>query len=173
MLGLGRLFDAIPISIPIDHDTDQAGDQFSLQDAGGVDVMLYTGDGDTGRDIQFTVKRHTDMGDASGTTIDLSAIAHPHYYYKQHGTTVVGVGTWSKGDISDDNGADVVLDAAEGENSSLIFFHIDKSDLGEGYSALSISVKIAGSSAKIACCLAFLTDLAVQRAPQNLRSALA
>lgn len=174
MHGLGRLYDLIPISIPIDHDTDQGGDQFSLRDAGGVDLILYTGDGDTGRDIEFTIKRHVDMADASGTTVVMgTATELRDYFYKQHGTTVVGVGTWSKGTWFDADGAAVVLDAAEGENSSLIVVPIEASDLGDGYSAMSVSVKIAGSGAKIACCLALLRDLKVQRTPENLRSALA
>lgn len=172
--GLGVYYDLIPISIPIDHDTDQSGDQFSLRDAAGVDLIFYTGDGDTGRDIQFTVKRHTDMSDATGTTIVMGTASDlRNYFYKQGATTVVGQGTWSKGTWFDADGADVVVDDAEGEKSSLIVVPIAAQDLGDGYTALSVSVKIAGAGAKIACCLALLWGLDVQRSPENLRSQLA
>lgn len=175
MLGLGRLYDVVPLMIPIDFSSSQGGDQFSLRDAGGVDIFFFFGDASAGDDLVFTVKRHTDMSDASGTTIDLSAIAHPHYYYKQSGTTAVGVGTWAKGNISDTDGATVTLDDANGEASALLCFHIDKRDLGDGYTALSVSSIVTGdaSGAKIGAAWAVLTDLAVQRTPANLRSALA
>ena len=174
-IGLGRLYDVIPLVIPIDLDTSQSGDQFSLRNAGGVDICFLTGDGAAGRDLTFTVKRHTDMSDATGTTIDLSTIAHPYYYYKQDGTTAVGVGTWTKSAaMSDTDGATVVLDAAEGENSTLIVFHLDSADLGDGYSAVSVTDVVAGGSgAKIGAAWAILTDLTVQRTPANLNNALA
>ncbi len=174
MYGLGRIYDIIPISIPIDHDSDQAGDQFSLRDCGGFDLVLFTGDGSAGYDIQFTIKRHTDMSDASGTTIVVGTASELRdYFYKQGASSVVGQGTWTKGTWYDANGADVVVDSDEGENSSLIVIPFEATDLGDGYSAVSISVKIAGSGAKLACCLAILRDLDVQRAPANLRSQLA
>ncbi|MGE0057014.1 MAG: hypothetical protein AB7P33_09805 [Dehalococcoidia bacterium] len=174
MLGLGRLYDNIPLMIPIDFSSSQGGDQFSLRDAGGVDLWFFFGDASAGDDLKFTVKRHTDMSDATGTTIDLSAISHPYYYYKQHGTTAVGVGTWAKGSISDTDGAAVVLDDANGEASAMLCFHIDKRDLGDGYTALSVSAIVTGdaSGAKIGAAWATLTDPAVQRTPANLRSAL-
>lgn len=176
MLALGRLYDLIPLVEPIDIDTSQGGDQFSIRDAGGVTLVFITGVGAAGRDLTFTVKRHTDMADTSGTTIDLSAIAHPHYYIKR-GTaaTVVGDGSWTKSAaMTDTDGATVVLDDTEGETSVLIALHLDKRDLGDGYSALSVSAIVAGGTgAKLAACIAILDDLQVQRAPANLRSALA
>lgn len=176
MLALGRLYDLIPLVEPIDLDTSQGGDQFSLRDAGGVTIVFFTGVGAAGRDLTFTAKRHTDMADATGTTIDLTAIAHPYYYYKQGAAaTAVGVGSWTKSSaVTDSDGAAVVLDAAEGETSTLIAFHLDASDLGDGYSAVSVSAIVAGGSgAKLGCAIAILDDLKVQRTPANLRSALA
>ena len=174
MQGLGKEYDIIPISIPIDHDTDQGGDQFSLRDCSGFDLVLYSGDGAADRDMEFTIKQHVDMADASGTTIVCgTATALRDYFYKQHATTVVGVGTWTKGTWYDADGAAVVVDAAEGENSSLIVIPFEASDLSNGYSAVSISVKIAGTGAKIACAFAILRGLKSQRKPENLRSALA
>src|SRR5690606_3525106 len=146
MLGLGKDYDIIPLVIPIDLDSSQGGDQFSLRDADGVDLVFITGDGDTGRDLTFTVKKHVDMSDGTGTTIDLSAIAHPRDCCERGASSVGGQGTWSKGDIVDVDGAAVVLDDAEGESSSLIVFHISASDLGSGYSALSVSAVVAGGS---------------------------
>lgn len=173
--GLGASYDIIPIAIPIDLDTDQGGDQFSLRDCSGFDLVLYTGVGAAGRDAQFTIKRHTDMSDATGTTIVCgTATALRSYFYKQgSAATVVGVGTWAAGTWYDADGADVVVDAAEGETSSLIVIPFEASDLGDGYSAVSISVKIAGSGAKIGCAFAVLRGLDVQRTPANLRSQLA
>lgn len=175
MLALGRNYDIIPIVEPIDIDTSQSGDQFSLRDAGGVTLVFITGVGSAGRDLTFTVKRHVDMADATGTTLDLSTIAHPYVYRKQ-GTaaTVVGDGTWERVAVTDTDGASVVFDDADGETSSLFAFHLDKRDIGDGYSAISVSAIVAGGSgAKLAACIAILDDLQVQRAPANLRSALA
>jgi hypothetical protein len=173
--GLGRLYDLVPIVIPIDLDTDQAGDQLSLRNCGGVDLIFFTGVGAAGRDLQFTITKHVDMADTVGTTIALgSATALRDYFYKQgSAATAVGVGTWAAGTWFDANGADIVLDAAEGETSSLIVVPIEASDLGDGYSAITVSVKEAGSGAKLGCCIALLRDLEVMRTPANLASALA
>lgn len=175
MLALGRNYDIIPLVEPIDIDTSQGGDQFSLRDAGGVTLVFITGVGAAGRDLTFTVKRHADMADATGTTINLSTIAHPYYYIKRGAAaTVVGDGSWAKSAaITDTDGATVVLDDTEGEDSALIALHLDKRDLGDGYSAISVSAVVAGGSgAKLAACIAILDDLQVQRTPANLRSAL-
>jgi len=146
MLALGRLYDIIPLVEPIDIDTSQSGDQFSLRDAGGVTLVFITGVGAAGRDLTFTIKRHTDMSDATGTTIDLTGIAHPYVYRKQ-GTaaTVVGDGSWERVALADTDGASVVLDDADGETSSLFALHLDKRDLGDGYSALSVSLRACRS----------------------------
>lgn len=174
-LALGNDYDVIPLVIPIDIDDSQGGDQFSLRDADGVDLFFMTGVGAAGRDLTFTLKRHTDMSDSTGTTIDMSGFAHPYYYYKQgSAATVVGIGTWSRGSLADTDGATVVLDADEGETSSLICIHIDAADLGDGYTALSVSAVVGGGSgAKLAAAWAVLTGLNVKRVPTNLRSALA
>jgi hypothetical protein len=75
---------------------------------------------------------------------------------------------------ADTDGAAVVLDDADGETSSLFAVYISADDLGDGYSALSVSAVVAGGSgAKLAAALAILTDLRIQRTPANLRSALA
>lgn len=175
MLGLGRVHDVIPLVIPIDLDTSQGGDQFSLRNCGGVELFFFTGVGAAGRDLTFTLKKHTDMSDATGTTIDMSALSHPYYYYKQGSTaTCVGVGTWSRGSLADTDGATVVLDDAEGETSSLICIYVDADDLGDGYSALSLSAIVAGGTgAKLGAAWAELIDLDVQRVPTNLASVLA
>lgn len=172
--GLGRSYDIIPLAIPIDLDSEQSGDQFSLQDCAGFDLVFFTGDGAAGRDVTFTIKRHTDMSDATGTTIVCgSATDLRNFYYKRHDSTVVGVGTWTKSTWFDADGAAVVVDATEGEDSRLMVIPFSAQDLGDGYSAVSITAIVAGGSgAKIGCAFAILYGLDVQRAPENLRSAL-
>lgn len=174
--GLGRLYDLIPLVEPIDIDTSQGGDQFSLRDAGGVDLIIFSGVGAAGRDTTFTIKKHVDMADSTGTTIVMGSATALRNYFVKKGTaaTAVGVGTWTKSTWFDADGAGVVLDDAEGETSALIVVPIEASDLGDGYSALSISAFVAGGSgAKLACCIGLLRDLQVQRTPANLASALA
>ena len=175
MLPLGRILDSIPLVEPIDLDSSQGGDLFSLRDAGGAEFNFMTGVGAAGRDLTFTIKKHTDLSDASGTTIDLSALAHAFYYYKQgSAATVVGVGTWTKVALVDSDGATVILDTDEGETSTFIKLYISADDLGDGYSALSLSAVVAGGSgAKLGAAWANLVDLDVQRTPANLRTALA
>lgn len=168
--GLGRSYDIVPIVIPIDAAASQTGDQFSLRDCAGCDIVIFTGDGAAGRNITFTVKKHVDMSDATGTTIALGSAAQlRNYFYKQGTTTAVGVGTWTKGTWFDADGAGIVVDSAEGDKSSLFVIPIEASDLGDGYSALSISAVVtANAGAKLTAVLAILRGLAVQRAPQNL-----
>lgn len=172
---LGADYDLIPLAIPVDLDNSQSGDQFSLRDCSGFDLVFFTGDGAAGRDVTFTIKKHVDMADGTGTTIALgSASDLRNFYHKRHDSSVVGVGTWTKGTWSDTDGATVVVDDTEGEDSRLIVIPFSKDDLGDGYSAVSITAIVAGGSgAKIGCAFAILWGLKVQRAPQNLRTQLA
>lgn len=168
--GLGRTYQLVPLAIPIDLDNSQGGDQFSLRNWTGFDLIFFTGDGAAGRDVQFDIKRHVDMGDATGTTIALgSATALRKFHYLEGATTVVGDTGWTSGTWFDADGAGVVVNDAEGENSSLIVIPFEASDLGDGYSSVSITAIVAGGSgAKIGCCFALLRDPQVQRAPANL-----
>lgn len=171
---LGRDFDLLPIVIPIDLDNSQGGDQFSLRDCGGVDLVFITGDGAAGRDLTFTLKRHVDMADTSGTTFPSTAFVSKPYWYKRGDSTAVGDGSWTKGTWTDADGAGIVLDDTEGEDSRLIVVPIEASDLGDGYSSLSVSDVVAGGSgAKLGACIAVLRDLQVARTPANLADALA
>lgn len=168
--GLGRIYDIVPLAIPIDLDNSQTGDIFELKHWTGFDLHIFTGDGAAGRDVQFDVKRHTDISDGTGTTIALgSATALRKFHYKEGATTVVGDTGWTTGTWFDADGAGVILNDAEGENSSYIVVPFEASDLGDGYTAVSISAIVAGGSgAKIGCAFALLRDPQVQRAPANL-----
>jgi hypothetical protein len=171
--GLGRLYDLVPVVDPIDLDNSQTGEQISLRDHNGVDLIFYTGDGAAGRDLTFTIKRHVDMADATGTTLALgSATALRNFFYKRGDSTAVGDGTWTKGTWFDADGSGIVLDDTEGEDSRLIVVPIEAGDLGDGYSALSVSAVVAGGSgAKLGCCIALLRDSQVRRTPANLNDA--
>lgn len=168
--GLGRTYNIVPLAIPIDLDTSQGGDQFSLADYGGFDLIFFTGDGAAGRDVQFDIKRHVDMADATGTTIVLgSATALRKFFYLSGATTCVGDTAWTAGTYNDADGASVIVDDAEGEDSRFIVIPFEASDLGDGYSSVSISAIVAGGSgAKIGCCFALLRDPQVMRTPANL-----
>lgn len=172
--GLCRSFDIDPIVIPIDLDNNQSGDQVSMRGCGGIDIVFITGDGAAGRDLTFTLKRHVDMADATGTTFPSTTFSSRPYYYKRHDSTVVGVGTWTRSTFTDTDGTAIVLDDTEGEDSRLIVVPIEAQDLGDGYSAISVTDIVAGGSgAKLGACLLIRRDLEVQRAPQNAASALA
>jgi hypothetical protein len=96
------------------------------------------------------------------------------YYRKENGTTAVGVATWEAVTWpTDSDGASVVVDDTDGEESQLYCFHVDAADLGDGYTAFSFGALVtANAGAKIGCAWVNLVDLAVSRAPQNLRSAV-
>jgi hypothetical protein len=172
--GVGRLFDLDAIVIPIDLDSSQTGEQINLANCGGVDIVFITGDGAAGRDLTFTLKRHVDMADTTGTTFPSTAFSSAPYYYKRHDSTVVGVGTWTKSTFTDTDGATIVLDDTEGEDSRMIVVPVEASQLGDGYSSISIADVVAGGSgAKLGACIAVRRDLQVSRAPQNLATQLA
>ena len=169
-VGLGRIYNIVPLAIPIDLDNSQGGDQFSLAGCTGFDLHIFTGDGAAGRDVQFDVKRHVDMADGTGTTVALgSATSLRKYYYLEGATTVVGDTAWTEGTWFDADGSGVILNDAEGENSSYIIVPFEASDFGDGYSSVSISGIVAGGSgAKIGCAFAVLRDLQVARKPGNI-----
>lgn len=172
-VGLGRVYNLIPVVDPIDLDNSQTGEQINLADYGGVDLVFYTGDGAAGRDLTFTLKRHVDISDATGTTFPSTAFSASPWYYKRGDSSAVGATTWVKSTFTDADGAGIVLDDTEGEDSRIIVVPIEASQLGDGYSSISVSAVVAGGSgAKIGCCIALLRDPQVSRAPANLASAI-
>lgn len=169
-VGLGRTYNLVPVVIPIDIDNSQTGTKINMADYGGVDLVFITGDGAAGRDLTFTLTRHTDTTDSSGTTFPSTAFSSSPYYYKRHDTTVVGVtSAWVKSSFTDADGAGIVLDDTEGEDSRLIVVPIEAHQLGDGYSCLGVSSIVAGGSgAKLAACVAILRDPQIMRTPANL-----
>lgn len=169
-VGLGRIYNAVPVVIPIDLDNSQSGAKIDMKDYGGVDLVFITGDGAAGRDLTFTLKRHTDVSDSSGAVFPSTAFVASPWYYKRSDTTVVGVTTaWVKSTFTDSDGDSIVLDDTEGEDSRLIVVPIEASQLGDGYSAISVSAVVAGGSgAKLGACIALLRDPQVMRTPANI-----
>lgn len=175
MLGLGNTYDLIPLIAPKDLQASTPGSKlFSLRDCHSVDIVIYCGDGTDNDDIDFTITKHVDLNDASGTTIALGSAGsgHGYYYKKEHATDVTSVGTWTAVAFSDADGVYTIADPSA-QSEGVYVIHIDAADLGDGYSALKFAITDLGSNAKIGCAFALLQGLAAQRAPQNLRSAIA
>lgn len=175
MLGLGNRYDFIPLIAPKDLQASTPGSkQFSLRDAGSVDIVIYCGDGTDNDDIDFVITKHVDLADTTGTTIALGAagVGIPYYWKKEHATDVTGVGAWTKVAFTDADGVFTIPDPSA-QSEGVYVIHIDADELGDGYSSLKFAITDLGSNAKIGCAFALLQDLKVRRTPENLRSAIA
>src|SRR3970040_753456 len=73
-LGLGRLYDLSAALVPVDLGTAGAtGTRVSLQNYGGVDIVLFYAAGTDGDDPVPSLQQHTAY--TGGTTADLTTIA--------------------------------------------------------------------------------------------------
>lgn len=168
--GLGRVFDVAPVLQGVNLAAGaNAGLPVSLENAGGVTFLFLKDQGAAGEDPVITVR---EAQDGSGTNEqDLDVVTE--YYSKTNAdaSALDGSETWARhtqtaGDIDGDNAAAEVGLSAEDE--ALVAIYIDQDDLSDGFTHVTLDIADVGDTAQIGAVLAILTDLKVQRTPQNL-----
>ncbi|WML79176.1 hypothetical protein [Streptomyces sp. VNUA74] len=172
MQALGRTFDisAGIISAAVNNSVDVTGKRVSLQDAGGVTIVVVAEAGTAGDDLDLDLKQHTAA--SGGLTADLDVI--DHYYYKS-AATLAGTETWTR---ATQTAASEIVDATGGagtsaEQQQIVVIEVEAEQLSDGYAYVSLDATSAGTNNdKLATVLYFLRDLKVQRKPTNMRAPL-
>lgn len=165
MEGLGRLFDISIGSVPTDAVAGAiTGKRVSLQDAGGVTIVVVT----TGASTDITdvdLQQHT--ASSGGTTADLDII--DHYYYKSE-ATLDGDETWTRATQS---AASEITNVGAASEELLLVIEVEAEQLSDGYKYVSLDIPDLGTNGTRHCAvLYFLRDLEVQRKPANLAAPL-
>ncbi|MGE3856989.1 MAG: hypothetical protein AB7G21_08550 [Dehalococcoidia bacterium] len=167
MGALGKIFDIIPVILPLDLQTARNGDYVSLKNAGGVSFVVHKGAGTAGDDPDFTVRQAQDV---AGTAVkDLEVVTT---IYKKQGT-LSAVGTWTK--VTQAAGAAYSADATSAEEEAVYVIEIaaDQLDIDNGFDCVTLNVADVGTNAQLGSVLALLWGLRHQTAPESLPSAIA
>lgn len=172
MEGLGRLFDISPgfINQVVNNNADVTGMRVSLEDCGGCTIVVVSGAGSGGDDLDLDLQQHTAY--TGGTTADLDII--DSYCYKTE-TALDGDEAWVRAtqtaasEITDATGAA----GTSAEQQQIVVIEVEAHQLTDGYTHISLDTRNCGASNdKTATVLYLLRDLKVQRDPANLPNRL-
>lgn len=166
--GLGRLFDVVPIIIPIDLAAGaNTGLRVDMNDCGGV-AFVYFGDvGTDAEDVQLDVQQHTVA--TSGTPLDLDVITTA--WTKQE-ASLDNDEQWTK--LTQAAASEVSLGTDEGQLQSMAVVEVTADQLSDGYRWVSVNIPDPGTTAgKLGCVIAIKYDLKYQRSPEKLNAQLA
>lgn len=163
MEALGRLFDIVAGVAPVSMEAAAStGNRVSLRNASHCTIVAFFGAAASGTEaLEFDVQQHTAA--SGGTTADLNVVDH---YYTKLEATLDGDETWTRSTQS--AASEVPVVAGDRDKQGIVVIEIDAAMLSDGYTHISLNIADPGTVARLGAVLYILTDLAVQRAPQNL-----
>lgn len=177
MQGLGRLFDVGLGWAPVDLDTSNGatGKRLSLKNFDAVTFIVAVGVAASATDdLVLDVQQHTAY--TSGTSADLDAAAVTgsrgitEYFIKSE-TALDNDESWVR--VTQSEASEVTLAGATyAATQQLVAIHVDASQLGDGYTHVSLVASITTSASRLGACLYICHDLQVQRKPALLGNLL-
>jgi hypothetical protein len=175
---LGRLFDIGTGWVPVDLDTANGatGKRIAMSGADAITFVVFLAVGATD-DVVLDVQQHTaytggtskdlDADPSTGTT---DATGIDHYYIKSE-AALDNDEAWAK--VTQTAASEITLTGATyGDKQNIVVIEVSASQLGEGYSHVSLNAATTTSTAHLGACLYFLHELRWQRKPANLRNLL-
>lgn len=175
MEGLGRLFNIGCGWAPVDIDTANAatGKRCSMSGAAGITFLVFTGVGGA-EDLVLDVQQHTAYTGGTSADLDSAAVATStgvtRWFIKAE-TALDNDEAWVKVTQSEASECTVV-GATYGTQQKIVAIFIAATQLGDGYSHVSLNAAITTGTAQLTACLYIVHDLAVQRTPENLGNLL-
>ena len=175
MEGLGRLFDVGTGWVPVDLNTADGatGKRIAMSGAEAITFIVFLAVGATD-DVVLDVQQHTAY--TSGTSNDLDAAAVStsvgvdHYYIKSE-AVLDNDEPWTR--VSQSVASEVTLTGATyGDKQNIVAIEVAASQMGDGYTHLSLVATSSTSTAHLGACLYVLHGLRYQRKPANLRNLL-
>jgi hypothetical protein len=166
MLGLGRLYDIGAALAPVDLATAGAtGKRVSLQDCGGVDIVLFYGAGTDNDDPVPSLQQHTAY--TGGTTANLAVMTT---IYRKSETLLDGDEAWEK--TTQTAAAIMTAVADDAQKQKIYVIHVPASSLADGYTHISVNQADLSNNAQLAAFLYIKVDLANPRDPVRLGNML-
>lgn len=175
MEALGRLFDIGTGWVPVDLDTANGatGKRIALSGADAITFVVYLAVGATD-DVVLDLQQHTAY--TSGTSADLDATAVStstgvdHYYIKSE-ATLDNDETWAR--VDQTAASEITLTGATyGDKQNIVVIEVAASQLGDGYTHVSLNAATTTATAHLGACLYFLHELRYQRKPAKLGNLL-
>lgn len=164
--GLGRLYDIGLALAPVDLATAGAtGKRISLQDCGGVDIVLIYGAGTSGDNPVPSLQQHTAA--SGGTTANLATMTT---IYRKSETTLDNDEAWQE----TTQAAAAIMTAVSGEDvkQKIYVIHVPATALSDGYTHISVNQADLSNNAQLAAFIYLKIDLQVQRRPTRLPNLL-
>lgn len=165
MEALGRLFDISNGFIGMDISAGVTGKRVSLENYGGVTIVINSSAVGTTDDLVPSLQQHTAY--TGGTSADLSVMDK---IYRKSETALDGDEAWVK--TTQTAAAIMTAVAGEAEKDNIYVIEIEAADLAAGYTHISVNHAALGTDAKLTSCLYILRDLKVQRTPANMPNPL-
>lgn len=177
MEALGRLFDVGTGWAPVDLNTADGatGKRISMQTCDAVTFLVFMGIAASGTDDNvFTVQQHTAYTSGTSSNLASATIATStgitQYYVKSEALLDNDEG-WTK--VTQAEGASFTLAGATYATlQKIVAVEIRASQLGDGYTHLSLNSAITTSAVQLAACFYLPHELRYQRKPANLGNLL-
>lgn len=177
MEALGRLFDVGTGWAPVDINTADGatGKRVSMQVHDAVTFLIFNGAAASGTDDEvYTVQQHTAYTGGTSSNLASATISTSygidHYYLKSE-ATLDNDEAWTK--VTQSEAATITLaGAAQAAVQRIVAVEVRASQLGDGYTHLSLSSACTTSAARLAACLILPHELRYRRKPINLMNLL-
>lgn len=175
MEALGRLFDIATCWSPVDLDTANGatGKRIALSGANAVTFVVHAAAGAT-TDAVLNVRQHTAYTSGTSNDLDTAAVASSRgvtSFYVKSEATLDNDEAWVK--VTQSEASQISLTGATyGDKEYIVVIEVDASQLGTGYTHVSLDVAATLSAAKLSGALAYLHELRYQRKPAKLRNLL-
>jgi hypothetical protein len=158
---LGKTFDISNALSIVDLNTGANTGLFvNMKNAEVCTFVFFAAAGTAGADIVLDLQESDKL--TGGTTQDLDIVTD---WFKKEETTLDGDETWTR--VSQAAASEVTVTDTGAAVEQIYVIEVLASQLSDGFKYLSLNVADA-SQAKIGGVLAILSDLKVQRKPENL-----
>lgn len=175
MEGLGRIFDIGTGWVPVDIDTANGatGKRIAMSGFDAITFVVFLAVGATD-DVVLDVQQHTAY--VSGTSADLDAAAVStstgidHWYIKSE-ATLDNDEAWTK--VTQTAASEITLTGATyGDKQNIVVIEVAASQMGDGYTHLSLNAATTTATAHLGACLYIGHELRYQKTPSKLRNLL-
>jgi hypothetical protein len=137
-------------------------------------TFVYTGAVGGAGDFTFTVQQHTASTGGTSSNLASASVASSRglsYYYIKAEATLDNDESWAKVSFSE-TATPVVVGATYGAMQKIVVFTVQASQLGDGYTHISVNGSATSGSSQPAAGLYILHDLRVMLAPERLGNLL-
>lgn len=174
MEALGRLFDVGIGWAPVDLDTADGatGIRTSMSSHDAVTFLVFAAAGGSTA-LTLDVQQHTAYTGGTSNDLDSAAVASSTgvtAYYIKAETSLDNDEAWTR--VTQAEASEVVLAAGTGAQQYIIAIEIRGSQLGTGYTHVSLNASGTLAAPKLAACLVLPHELRYQRKPTGLRNLL-